>query len=268
LALLDSVDAKLFRADAQARSIADDVAAWVAGKPVLTNMERREDDLGIRLIVDGFKPELPAMELGLRVGECIHNLRSALDNLAYALARLRQDPPANPRRISFPIYLDQREFERSTRSTLSQLPDEAADLIIRIQPFQRGGSAGGSGEPDQDALVLLQSLNNADKHRMPSVVVIAPTQIEFKGNVTFQSEEDADKNVPPDTVVWGGDIVPGVTLLEYRTKHAIASAKVSLEFSGQVALRIGERTEPIANALSLLAYYTTLVVQQFRPFFQ
>ncbi|WP_156042243.1 hypothetical protein [Bradyrhizobium sp. URHD0069] len=203
---------------------------------------------------------------GLLLGECIHNLRSSLDNLAFALARLRRDPPEQPSKIAFPIFGVRTEFERRGRANIDQLPEKAAALIELIQPFQRDGSAG-KGTPDLDALIHLQRLSNTDKHRIPPVVLIAPTDISHSVQVEFYSDEDAAANVPPDTIVWAGPLEADVVLLEHKTNRPIAS--VSGRFDGQAILAVEtpEGFERVETYVQGIKSYTGLVVDQFRQFF-
>ena len=94
------------------------------------------------------------------------------------------------------------------------MPVEAASLIERLQPFQRN-RADVEGTPEKDALsYILQWLNNTDKHRVPSVILIAPTEMAHSWEVQFYSDEDAKANAPPDTTVWFDALQPGVVLLD------------------------------------------------------
>jgi hypothetical protein len=266
--LLRSVDLKLARADFQVRTITDQISAWCAKNPITARCELREGRLGFRLILEGFAEAAPLEEWGLSIGECVHNLRSGLDNLAFALARLRQDPPTDPGAIHFPICQTQSAFSQNrVRRSLDQMPPEAASLIEQFQPFQRN-RPDIEGTPETDALVLLQWLNNADKHRVPSVVLIAPTEIHHACAAQFYSDEDAQANVPPDVAVWFDALEPGVVLLEQKTNRPID--KVTGSFIGQAAvvLQTFHKRASVPPTLTALSYYTALVVAQFRGFFE
>ena len=177
--LIRSVDLKLARADSQVRMLADQISGWTSRNPIRARVEYGEKRLGFRLIQEQFTEDAPLDDWGLLIGECVHNLRSALDNLAFALSRLRRDPPRNPGAIAFPIYCDKRQFKEHGIRKLNQMPDAAKTLIERLQPFQRNRSDV-EGTPETDALVLLQWLNNADKHRVPALVFIAPAETRRK----------------------------------------------------------------------------------------
>ena len=261
-----SVDLKLARARMQAKTLANSVSIWASENPIGGRCELRELRLGCRLIVEDLKKPSMVDEWGLLLGECIHNLRSSLDNLAFALARLRRAPPERPSKIAFPIFETRAEFERRGRANIDQLPDQAVALIELIQPFQRNGSIE-RDSPDLDALVHLQRLNNTDKHRIPTVVLIAPTNVAHSVQVEFSSEEDAVANTPPDTTLWAGPLEPGVVLLDYRTNRPIVSVKGRFDGQAVVAIQTPKGFEQVDTYVPGIAYYTGLVVEQFRPFF-
>jgi len=200
------------------------------------------------------------------IGEYIHNLRSALDNLAFALARLKEDPPKNPRVITFPIFIEREQFERNGRSRVAQLPAQAAELIEKLQPFQRKGDSA-TGTPQSEPLPFLQKLSNNDKHQIPSVVVLLATEMQNSTMVEYRNDEEAAQNIPPDVTIWGGPIEPGTVLVEHRTKHPLAAVKGCHTFSGKVFFELSNDRFPISPTLSQLGYYTDLIIGQFRQFF-
>lgn len=261
-----SVELKLARASAQASSLNDAINSWVSANPLVATCELRENRLGFRVTQQEFLQPASLEYWGLLAGECVHNVRSALDNLAFALACLSCDPPKKPREIAFPIYTDKAQFEKNGRKNIHQLPLPAAELIERLQPFQRDGSPT-FGTPDKDPLVLLQWLSNTDKHQVPSVVLIAPTEISHNFSAAFQSEEDAAANVPPDTTIWAGPLSAGTVLLEYRTKHPLASAGGKFEGKAIVAIQTSSGPQAIVPVLQSLNQYVALVCTQFHPFF-
>jgi hypothetical protein len=266
---LRSVDLKLVRADYQVRAIADQISAWCCKNPITARCELRDKRLGFRLILEEFIETAPLDYWGLLVGECIHNLRSALDNLAFALARLQRDPPRDAAAIHFPIYQDRSAFGQSNRvgRSLDQMQPEAASLIEQFQPFQCDRPQV-EGPPETDALVLLQWLNNADKHRVPSVVLVAPTEMNHSCAAQFYSDEDAQANVPPDVREWCDALKPGVVLLEQRTNRPIASVVGSFYVEAVVAIQTLDKPAHVVETLSKLSYYTALVVDRFREFFK
>src|SRR5207245_7717261 len=102
--------------------------------------------------------------LGLTIGDCIHNARSALDNLVCALIR-RHDLFHRCKSRAFPICdTDDKYAKRKAQGDLDGVPALAITFIDNLQPHIRGNTA------HQDPLWLLNELSNQDKHRVPTVV--------------------------------------------------------------------------------------------------
>lgn len=110
----------------------------------------------------------PPHSLSLVVGDCVHNMRSALDNLAYQLAVSHKQTlsDSEAQRSEFPIFNRRSEFHRLTKkgtpapgSGLRKIEsiDPAAQAIIEsVQPYNGG---------DWLFLMLLHELDRIDKHR-------------------------------------------------------------------------------------------------------
>jgi hypothetical protein len=74
----------------------------------------------------------PPRLLSLVAGDCIHNIRSPLDNLAWALSEGAADNLRE--RTAFVIAADEREFV-SQQWRLRALPEAARLLMASVQPF-------------------------------------------------------------------------------------------------------------------------------------
>ncbi len=104
------------------------------------------------------------------LGDALYNMHSALDHLMWRLAERAtpEDPPE--RTVLFPIFKKRGEFWRKDRRTgdytrwsgahrLGLIPEDARQLVIELQPYQRGD------ESPRHPLWLLHELSNWDKHR-------------------------------------------------------------------------------------------------------
>lgn len=257
---------KLSRAESQIKSVCESIVDWATSNPLKAEGRILDDHLGFELILSPFAEAPPQDNWGLTVGECAHNLRSALDNLAFALARSECDPPPKPGKLSFPIYADKADFHSKERQNLEQWPAGAADLIESLQPFQRIGGPG-EGLPADDPLLLLHWLNIIDKHRVPPIALIAPKSMSPDLKVDFYTAEEASLNVPPNMTIWGGALVPGATLLKMTTVSPLKSASIDFQCVAAVCiLRDGEPL-PIIHLLNYLYDYTKGVVSRFDSFF-
>jgi hypothetical protein len=120
---------------------------------------------------------------GVLIGEIAHNLRSALDGLAWQLAYLnkwtdialiRQRP-----QLSFPVHIITRKQTRAgcagqVRSILKPLRDCDRTAIEALQPYKYGNLG------RRSLLWLLHEINNADKHRL--IQVVAGRNVAFSAN--------------------------------------------------------------------------------------
>jgi hypothetical protein len=102
----------------------------------------------------------------LIIGDVAHNLRSALDHLAWQLA-IVSSPTGNPenewepRQIDWPIYVDPDRYQ-GTRPVwrLDGLSETLASAVEDCQPYKRWIP------PEADPLWMLHQLSNIDKHRL------------------------------------------------------------------------------------------------------
>jgi hypothetical protein len=119
--------------------------------------------------------QVPSVDLyvGVVLGEFIHNVRSALDNLVWQLVKLGTDTnPARPKRIEFPLYDTEAEFwaDRDRRMPGVWHPDRT--ILERHQPYHGGNTT--MGHP----LRLLDHLWNQDKHRVVLPIVMRTAEHE------------------------------------------------------------------------------------------
>lgn len=117
---------------------------------------------------------LPPPDIGALIGQIAHNLRSALDGLAWQLALLETKRPAD--RTAFPIFKigktarrrkngsEVPQFAKRGRKMISDLRPEHQAAIELLQPYK--GGHGFRRHP----LWQLHELNNADKHRLLQIV--------------------------------------------------------------------------------------------------
>jgi hypothetical protein len=105
-------------------------------------------------IYDAIKIKIgePPPMLAVIIGEVAFQLRSALDQLATALAVKNGKSPSQ---VYFPIAGDRQEFRRArTQGKIEKLSPAARKLIWRLKPYKGGNNL----------LWALNSLRNADVH--------------------------------------------------------------------------------------------------------
>lgn len=106
---------------------------------------------------------------GILVGEFVHNLRSALDNIAWTIAITKDD------RVEFPIFIDNKP---SCRRKLEKLREDARAEIEALQPHNRLDR-----EKRRTPLWCLHRMDIINKHR-----IILPSVIKFRIATTKPNE--------------------------------------------------------------------------------
>jgi hypothetical protein len=130
----------------------------------------------IVLLIDDVKDPFPIL-WGLLLGDVVHNYRSSLDHLAWALYKRGQTPnlsEAQERRIYFPIFGDRDKFNQSLRTKLPGVRRGDIAIVRRYQPYVRGKT-----NVPRHVFTVLESLSNADKHRAIQPVIGVPEAIQY-----------------------------------------------------------------------------------------
>jgi len=200
--------------------------------------------------------------LSMLVGECAHNIRSSLDNLVFALARLQEDPPSKPKRLSFPVYTNRSDFEGRVKPVLTELIEgDALSIIEALQPFQRSNEPGGSAE--NDLLYALSEINNSDKHRMPINAVVNIPEASHVALAYFGSDELASMNVPPDYSMFAGPAKIGTVLMSGRFKTPVVSMSGNFLLKVELSLDINGRSVGLIDTMSKSHLYASNVISLF-----
>ncbi|MCH8065090.1 MAG: hypothetical protein IIC90_04605 [Chloroflexi bacterium] len=206
---------------------------------------------------------LPPVDIGVTIGEIAHNLRSALDNLTWQLARLETRTPYD--RTQFPIFSRRftarrdrhgnrlPQFERDGRRYLQSLRPEHQAAIERY--------IGGRGFR-RHPLFRLHEINNTDKHRLFQVVATKPSAIiwgEWPGVRSGKSRlDDVD-------AVWFGGFKDGAKVLE-----APSDVNVYPKIRPLIAFGVGGpgiRHQGVCGVFSLIAEQVSEIIESFRPEF-
>src|SRR5690606_22121211 len=86
-------------------------------------------------------------------GDALHNLRSALDVMWFAI-RHPGGPDWSDRKTQFPICEGANSFVKALEGIEKTFPKPAVDILNNVKPYKGGN----------DGLWLLSRLNNIDKH--------------------------------------------------------------------------------------------------------
>lgn len=179
---LDGPRAKTERATSQLRALNDEMRRCFELTPYLVVMAEFDGQAGhYNLRVHGGPVDFP-YAWGVLIGEIAHNLRSALDGLAWQLALLNTADPFA--RTQFPIFSIGHTAEANRPHfwetndgprMIRSIENRFLETIESVQPYKRGN--GGRRNP----LFLLSELNNTDKHRVITVVATTIGGMEITG---------------------------------------------------------------------------------------
>jgi len=111
-------------------------------------------------------------------GDAVHNMRSALDHVAYAVARSKRVPSRDLKKIAFTIACSRNTFIGAIkRQKLSAVGIDWIEFLRNRQPYYRRNGK---------TLLRLSELDNMDKHReLLSLAPIASVAVQI-GNQPAQ----------------------------------------------------------------------------------
>lgn len=261
---LEGVRLKVARAEEHLQTLDEENRAYFEGRPYEIVHERDEERS--RHVYRFRVRQTPPLRLSILMGDCLHELRSSLDYLAWQLVLENGGTPT--RQTSFPIHKAEeafREYKRSRRvptGVAGGVSDEAAALIETLQPYNRT-----DGPPEGHPLWVLQDLNNIDKHRHLNLATLGTTNTQTTltnaaGHPIFGMQLlDHPAGAGP---VEDGAVIAAFPILDDpdRRLQVQGAAFVALEEAESVAHR------PIsAVAEASLEFVRDVVIPSFQPLF-
>lgn len=165
--------AKISRAFHHLESLNADMEAFFTDQPRPIGSKFNAETSKIDLYPVGYE-DAPLLGWSLRIGECLHNLRCALDHAAwqFALDHLGRAPTEDEaKKIQFPISETSGGFNSARIKPF--VSTDQWDWIDEFQPYHRP-------DPARTGLALLARLNNIDKHRVVHAAALVPEGAEFE----------------------------------------------------------------------------------------
>jgi hypothetical protein len=146
---------KVERAEQHIRDAKGAIAAFLDIGPYEV-VARIDKDTGQRVYTMSRVDPVPPYISGI-IGDVLHNLRAALDHLAFALWE-RGSREGSERGISYPVTdtADPAKYRTERVRKIPGVRQQVVDAIDATEPYE--GGAGGQ-------LLVLHKLNNIDKHR-------------------------------------------------------------------------------------------------------
>ena len=153
---MESVDAKMGRAKEHLDTLYAEAGVFFKSTKWNFILKSNEHEAWIVAYKDD---SIPPIRLSVLLGECVFNIRSALDNLVCGLIRTA-DSHAPCKGTQFPICPTQQDWEKNWQKYLKGVEPAAQRMIRDLQPCFRM-----SAVPENDPLSILNTLCNNDKHR-------------------------------------------------------------------------------------------------------
>lgn len=183
---LDGSRAKVQRAKELYDDLIHDATTAVASQLIATGerpsmvvrKERDPEAAKFHFVVEAV-PETDPFRWGLYVGDVVHNLRSALDHLAFALADKDSPGRGEDRATQFVIAAGPDGF-KNVRRHLKHLSAHHQEMVEQEQPYVRQ-PASVADHP----LTYLERLSNVDKHRVIHVVQFAADLFSYRNPSPF-----------------------------------------------------------------------------------
>lgn len=150
---LELVSVKVDRAKEHLSMLAADVRTYLASKPYDVATKRVSDSRRLVYFVASVRPT--PHRLSAILGDAIHNLRSALDHLAYQLVWVGSGKRPSSH-VYFPIADDRTKYIEQRRRQMKGATPAAIATLDSLAPYKGGN----------DDLWRLHRLDNVDKHRV------------------------------------------------------------------------------------------------------
>jgi hypothetical protein len=274
---LDGPRAKVKRAKTELTALYDDFQRFFRKNPniiAVAEFDRRAGNYPI--VVKRCPSELPE-QWSVMIGEIAHDLRSALDLLAWQLAPLNTTEPYDW--TAFPIYLIGRTNRRDRKNNiipqfwnrrhglrlLKSIHRRYWARIEGFQPYKRGNRGRHS------LLYLLRELNNTDKHRLIPILFASVSSTQITG--LFGSGSRIKMGVPirrNAKIGWINPLAFPVPTLDFGDGHPRIrmQEEMQVKFDVSSSIRFGKgcdavRNLPIFRTLDSITKEVSRIIESF-----
>lgn len=170
------------------------IQLWFTSRP-LENEKFMSEDRLTYTSTSTLVSRPPLEHWSLILGEVVHNLRGALDALAWELCTWEDAVPPKPKRVSFPVCTTKKDWDEQISGPLSTMPKIALERLEMIQPFNFRNPT--------NVLSILNELSNQDKHRVAISFDSEAADIEMM-NCMIKYEDEASASIPAEIFVQTG----------------------------------------------------------------
>jgi hypothetical protein len=262
-------EAKLERAIEHLEPLERNCERFLKSKPYAVTAEF-EPEAGCYVLRFRARKSLP-LSMSVRVGEIVHNLRSALDHVAWVLAASNTDDvgalwePGTRERVMFPVAKTPEAFQSHRLMPLISQAAKAA--LDPLQPYTRGHPYQVARHP----LSVLHDLWNIDKHRVVHAGIGAIDLSTTTWRRRAMLMEDFEAAMETEPVEGSGPLEDGAPIAYLRFPTLPSPPKtLQVEMGGQptasVLFGAAEYAVSVAELEGLCAYVAS-VLTAVRPVF-
>jgi hypothetical protein len=224
---------KLRQADVHLGTFAETCGTYLRTSHVGLAYERdlAEGSIKVRLQAD----TEPPMMLGAIVGDILHNLRSALDSIAWEACQRSGVSPSKENDVYFPIGLDPVRWPDQAKGKLPSVEGPRLEVFRQLQPWFGDEAIRAAGIEVRESaapwhpLFRLNQMARLDRHRVTNPVLARA------GDTWLGMPDGATADALPVNY-WGA--VPGDVVLEWRISPPSAVSEVNPD--GEAILAFSE----------------------------
>lgn len=255
---LTGVLAKLDRAEEHLATLDASLKMWRSSNPYSFTDTKHPDATEVRFYIHfDVAPDLSRW--GLLTGDCVHNLRSALDHLVWEAT----DPTQRDRTTEFPIFEDEPKFLSEERGggrykIRGVESSELRDLIERYQPWQNPNGV------NTDSLWLVHEFDRMDKHQVLTPVGVVPREFATQIVIEYESPDLAARSGPPTVITQPFDLKEGAEAFSLHFIAPFERIHMDLRFTLGIALEYGGNTGGLTGTLGNLYQHTRRIVEEAR----
>lgn len=267
---LAGCEAKLLRAEQNLKFLDDELGRYLEGhgEPIPRVGQFDPDTQRMRWLIAPV--DEPDLILAAVIGDFIHDLRSALDHLAFELSFRDTDGTIPNRKIAFPVARTQADWSApTTKAKMKGINETHRAMIYRTQPcYRRKDAPAGArtvGRRPRSALADLEDFWNNDKHR--TLQPVASSTANLHGEIVDIRDCVPRGNLHIERSVFGRPLEAGTQAFWMPIRPTGPKPEVEMEF--QVAVRITFRNGLTAtDTLARLGNWVSDVIAFFAPEFE
>lgn len=247
--------ARVARAEEHLGTLDESIEGWLQQKAASLSGDKNPERTEYRFHVD-FDPMPDVIRWALLIGDCVHNLRSALDHAVYA-----SSGPTPPGGCEFPVFLHRRYFdlpENDRRGHLYKIRgvknDVVRALIERTQPWKN------EERPEDHPLWVIHQLDIQDKHRLLTPVASVPRAMDVDVHIEY-----FQAGTHPPSALSAPEWVPfedHAEVLTLETGEPAKRVEMKGAFQFGISIPINDKGWPVIRTLREACRYTRGMVEQ------